>query len=165
MRDLTRHDLDYLDHGTIRVEVTRELAATPAEIWEELADAPSWPEWFLGARRLRWVTRAPHGVGSRREISLATISILEEFLVWEPGERFAFALIGAEGSGSQILRGGVEQVTLDAGTVGHTVTTYRMSLDVVGPRAAMRPLVGPGAKLTVQTALGRLEKRIIAART
>lgn len=165
VRDLPLQDLSFIDDGaTVRVSVTREMAATADEIWAELADAPSWSEWFAAAKRLRWVTPVPHGVGSRREVTVGPVTILEEFIVWEPGERLAYSFIGADGVGSQAVKGGVEMVELRAGTLGHTVVTFVLAIGVKGPKALLGPLAGPGVKLGLSQGLAGLERRIVDSR-
>lgn len=164
MRDLPRRELSFIDQATILVRVTREMAATADEIWAELVDAPSWPEWMSAVGRARWVSAVPHGEGSRREVTTGPITFLEEFIAWEPEQHFAFSIVGVDGVGSQVIRGGVEMVDLVPGTVGHTVVTYTLAIDAAGPKAVVQPIAGAGTNVVLTRALASLEQRIVAAR-
>lgn len=160
MRQLPLHDLSFVDGATIVARVTREVAATPDEVFADLADAPSWPSWVSFLTGARWVSEEPHGVGSIREVDLGPLTFREQFIAWDEGERLAFALVGAEGPGSQTVRGGVEVAELRPGTVGRTMVTYTMAVDAPGPRSLLQPIAAPGTRAVWSHALGRLEKRI-----
>lgn len=162
MRDLAPRTLDAIDDAAINVTVTREIGAPTDVVFDALADAPTWPEWH-SLTAASWVTDAPHGVGSRRQVAVGPLKILEEFIVWEPGERIAFTLVGVDGPASSATLGGVELMTLRQGTVGRTVLDYTFAVDVKGPAALVGPLAGPGAKLALGRALANLDKRLSRA--
>lgn len=159
MRDLAPRTVDDIVGATINVTVTREIAAPTDVVFAALADAQTWPEWH-SLTAARWVTEPPHGIGSRREVAVGPLRVLEEFIVWEPGEQIGFTLVGVDGIGSAATMGGVELMTLRPGTVGRTVMDYTFAIDTKGPSALVGPLAGPGAKLTLSRALANLDKRL-----
>lgn len=91
--DCVPRPLDWQSPYLFRNEA--DLDATPAEVFEIFADIDEWPRWFADIRRGRWLTGAPHGVGSRREVELNLLSVREEFLAWDPARRYAFTMTGA----------------------------------------------------------------------
>lgn len=131
----------------VRATATREIDATPQEVFAVLADAEGWPRWFPGLRGARWTSSGPHGVGSTRQVQLGPLAVDEEFLVWEPGERFAFTFTGTNLPGTRAGVELVELVALDGGR--RTRVAYTFSAEPVGvPRA-----VGAGLTPVVRSLL------------
>lgn len=124
----------------LRAAAVREVAGTPDEVFAVLADAEGWPRWFPGLRAARWTSPGPHGVGSTRQIALGPLQVDEEFIVWEPGERFGFTFTGANLPGTRAGVELVELVPVDDGR--RTRVSYTFSVEPVGvPRVV-------GARLT-----------------
>jgi hypothetical protein len=70
---------------------TVELAITPQQLFEVLADAESWPHWASVITNVTWTSPEPRGVGATRTVDmLGGIVGDEEYLVWEPFTRMAF---------------------------------------------------------------------------
>jgi uncharacterized protein YndB with AHSA1/START domain len=85
--------LDYFDSAPFRFVNTRELAASPNEVFAILADADAWARWSSDVREVRWLTPEPHGVGSERHVVLKSLQAKERFIAWEPGRRFVFTIL------------------------------------------------------------------------
>jgi uncharacterized protein YndB with AHSA1/START domain len=92
MMEMTKSSMEWTDRAPQSLVFEQELEASCGEVFEILADVDSWPEWFPEFRRVEWVTGGEPGVGSRRQIWMGPLRAEEEFLVWEPGERFAFTM-------------------------------------------------------------------------
>jgi uncharacterized protein YndB with AHSA1/START domain len=118
MAELPRLPPDWIPTARVVVQVTRQMAASRAAVWELIADHETWPEWFTALDRVE-VTGDAAGVGGRRDVTLNRLVVSEEFTAWEPPERFAFAVT----SGPRLLAGMAESLELaDRGADGCTVT-------------------------------------------
>lgn len=164
MHELPLHDLDFVERATIVARVRREIAATPEEVFAELADAESWPEWVSIIGSARWVSEPPHGVGSVRDVTVGPLTVREQFIAWDEGERLAFSFVGVDGPGHPAVNGGVEVAELEPGSVGRTMLTYTMAVDAPGPSQVMQPLAAPGTRFVWARALSKLEQRIAVRR-
>lgn len=134
MAELVARSVDWIEIAPIRVVATAESSASPAAVFAVLADHERWPEWFPGLRKVT-VLGAATGVGARRRVALRGATVDEEFIVWEPGNRWSFTGIAATPRFTKSL---VEDCQLVAREAGGTAITYTMYLD---PPAALRPLV------------------------
>jgi Polyketide cyclase / dehydrase and lipid transport len=68
-----------------------DLAITPEQLFEVLADAESWPRWASVITNVTWTSPEPRGVGTTRTVDMrAGIVGDEEYLIWEPFTRMAF---------------------------------------------------------------------------
>jgi hypothetical protein len=90
MRELTPVSLEEL--ATTRYRYSSMLRATPDAVFAELGD-PSL--WFALLHHSVWKSGATSGVGAQREVAVHGFgSFRERMLVWDPGERVAFTMIG-----------------------------------------------------------------------
>ncbi len=86
-----RVDLDFVDHAPYRFVSAVDLAITPEQLFEVLADATSWPRWASVITNVTWTSPEPRGVGTTRTVHMrGGITGDEEFLAWEPFTRMAF---------------------------------------------------------------------------
>ncbi len=86
-----RVGLEFIDNAPLRFSNSVDLAITPAQLFEVLADAESWPHWASVITKVTWTTPEPRGVGTTRVVDMrGGIVGDEEFLVWEPNTRMAF---------------------------------------------------------------------------
>lgn len=86
-----RVDLDFVDHAPYRFVSAVDLAITPEQLFEVLADATSWPRWASAITNVTWTSPEPRGVGTTRTVDMVGgITGDEEFLAWEPFTRMAF---------------------------------------------------------------------------
>jgi len=96
-----RVDLDFIADAPFRFVSTVDLAITPEQLFEVLADAESWPHWATVITKVVWTSPEPdispslrspqRGVGSTRTVSMrGAIVGDEEFIAWEPFSHMAF---------------------------------------------------------------------------
>ncbi|MEX1177674.1 MAG: SRPBCC family protein [Nitriliruptor sp.] len=145
----------------LRVTATREIAAEPAVIFDTLADTSSWPAWFPGLQDARWISTAPYGVGSTRQVSVGPLRVEEEFIAWEPGVRFGFTFLSMNLPGT---RAGVEMVELLPVDDGRTRVSYTMALEPVGVPSWLGPALAPVVRGAIARGLGGLDRHVTGAR-
>jgi carbon monoxide dehydrogenase subunit G len=86
-----RVDVDFVDKAPFRFVSTVDLAITPEQVFEVLADAESWPQWAPVITKVTWTSPEPFGVGTTRTVNMrGGIVGDEEFLAWEPYSHMAF---------------------------------------------------------------------------
>jgi carbon monoxide dehydrogenase subunit G len=91
MQPCERVDLSFIDTAPFRFVSTVDLAITPEQLFEVLADADSWPHWATVITNVEWTSPEPRGVGTTRTVHMrGGIVGDEEFLAWEPFSRMAF---------------------------------------------------------------------------
>ena len=88
-------DLSFIERAPYACIHDADVAAPPAAVFEALADLESWPRRFGAATRGEWITSPPHGIGAVRAVQLGMFYLVECFVAWEPGVRFAFTVIEA----------------------------------------------------------------------
>ncbi|HEX7826372.1 MAG TPA: SRPBCC family protein [Mycobacterium sp.] len=86
-----RVDLDFIGSAPFRFVSTVDLAITPEQLFEILADAESWPQWATLITKVVWTSPLPRSVGTTRTVSMrGNIVGDEEFIAWEPFSHMAF---------------------------------------------------------------------------
>jgi carbon monoxide dehydrogenase subunit G len=86
-----RVDLAFIGSAPFRFVSTVDLAITPEQVFEVLADAESWPHWASVITNVTWTSPEPRGVGTTRTVTMrGGIVGDEEFLAWEPFSHMAF---------------------------------------------------------------------------
>jgi carbon monoxide dehydrogenase subunit G len=91
MKPCERVGLDFIDSAPFRFVSTVELAISPEQLFEVLADAESWPRWATVITKVTWTSAEPRGVGTTRTVHMrGGIVGNEEFLAWEPFTHMAF---------------------------------------------------------------------------
>ena len=95
MATLVTRTIDWIERAPVRIEGRAESSAPPAEIFAILADHECWPEWFPSVRKVM-VLGPAEGVGARRRVTIPGGTVDEEFIVWEPGARWAFTAVAAK---------------------------------------------------------------------
>jgi Polyketide cyclase / dehydrase and lipid transport len=94
-------DLDFIARAPFRFVSTVDLAITPEQLFEVLADAESWPHWATLITNVVWTSPEPdispslrspqRGIGTTRTVSMrGNIVGDEEFIAWEPFSHMAF---------------------------------------------------------------------------
>jgi uncharacterized protein YndB with AHSA1/START domain len=134
MAPLVPRGIDWIDEAPLRIEASSETAASPDAVFAVLADHERWPEWFTSVRDVTVLGRG-EGVGARRRVKIPGATVEEEFIVWEPGVRFAFTGIDFR---PRITRSIVEDCRLTPRPGGGTAITYTQYLD---PPPLLRPLL------------------------
>ena len=91
MHACERVGLDFIDNAPSVFRNSVDLAITPEQLFEVLADAESWPHWASVITNVTWTGPEPRGVGTTRTVDMrGGIVGDEEFLTWEPFTRMAF---------------------------------------------------------------------------
>jgi len=134
MKPLVPRPIEWIGDAQVRIAARAVSAAAPAEVFGILADHERWADWFPSIRSVQVLGPAA-GVGARRRVVLRGATIEEEFIVWQPGVRWAFTGTAAS---PRILRSLVEDCRLEVTGDGGTTSRYGMYLDA--PRH-LRPLV------------------------
>ncbi|MBB5160447.1 hypothetical protein HNP02_000375 [Mycobacterium sp. AZCC_0083] len=84
-------DLDFIASAPFRFVSTVDLAITPEQLFEVLADAESWPHWATLITKVVWTSPEPRSIGTTRTVSMrGNIVGDEEFIAWEPFSHMAF---------------------------------------------------------------------------
>lgn len=86
-----RVDVSFTENAPFRFRNSVDLAITPEQVFEVLADAESWPRWASVITKVTWTSPEPRGVGTTRIVEMrGGIVGDEEFLAWEPFTHMAF---------------------------------------------------------------------------
>ena len=93
MPTLTPEDRHFVNNAPKRISVERRVAATPARIWELLADTPGWTSWFPTMTSAVSTSDPSHGVGSTRKVHVGRLVADEQFIAWEPERLWAFTIV------------------------------------------------------------------------
>lgn len=135
MATFTPQPVEWIHTAPVIAAATRELAATPDEVFAALADHESWPEWFEALSKVERFGDLHEGVGSNRRVHIGSrVTVDEEFNVWEPGERWGFTIL----SGPPGLRSMNELVTIQPTGPDRCRVTYTMGID---PKPWLAPVV------------------------
>lgn len=92
----TMYPCERVDQGWIKTAPFRfsnsvDLAITPEQLFEVLADAEAWPKWAKVITRVTWTSPPPYGVGTTRTVDmLGGLIGDEEFLAWDPNTYVSF---------------------------------------------------------------------------
>lgn len=117
-----------------------KLEAAPARVFELVTNPIEVGRWLPDVRSARWVTSAPHGVASVREVRLPTIAVHEKVLVWEPGERFSFTVVRAS---VPILKRMVEDYRFEPASGGATRVRWTIAYQPRTLAAPLEPVLAP----------------------
>jgi uncharacterized protein YndB with AHSA1/START domain len=144
---LRSEDLSFPDRARVVNQQEVVVDASPDRVWQALADASTWPEWFLGVEHARYLTPEPPGVGTVRAVRVNGLDVEEEILAFDAGARFAF---GVRKANLPLFAAMVEIITLEP-EGERTRLVYRQAFD---PRAWLRPVLG-SFKKRMHRELGR----------
>jgi uncharacterized protein YndB with AHSA1/START domain len=148
--------VDFVERAPLRATAARVVEAPPEAVFDALADAPGWPSWFAEIDGCRWLTPAPHGVGSQREVRLGPVRVTERFIVWDRPHRWGFTFAAARPS---IARAGVELVDLEP--LGRTTrVTYHMAVQPPRPATPLTPVLRRRLERVLTAALAGLDDHL-----
>jgi uncharacterized protein YndB with AHSA1/START domain len=152
--------LGFTSTAPLRATVTRDVSASAPRVFDALADPSSWVAWFPGLTGGRWTSDGPRGVGSTRQVELGPLTIDEEFLVWEPGERFAFTFTATN---LPAARAGVELVELVPRGPDRTRVAYTFAVEPVALPGTLAGTAAPLVRAVLTRGLSGLERHLAAS--
>jgi len=95
MRDLTPKPAEWIDRAPVKFRASREIAATPEEVWSALCDHERWPVWFSALSGAG--ATGGEGIGSTRFVMVGKDRIDETFVIWDEPRSWGFTVDRAEG--------------------------------------------------------------------
>lgn len=150
-----RVDLDFLRTAPHRFSNSVDLAITPAQLFEVLAEAESWPHWATVITTVTWTSTEPRGVGATRIVDMrGGIVGHEEFLAWEPNSRMAFRF---NESSTSALAAFAEDYRIEPTAHGCRLT-WALANRLAGPARLSAPLTGPLMNLAFRRFLTNLRR-------
>jgi len=162
MNKLRAEDLAFLDHAPKRWDFEEPVAASPEEVFAAISGDPSTWTWFPGlSSDARYHGPGPHGVGSKREVSMAGTTYKETILAWDSPTRWAYRV---DECSVPIARALVEDWAISP-SVGGSVVRWTFTID---PRAlfiAGMPVAGKVMGSLFAKAMKNLSEQLQAART
>ncbi|MDW3220375.1 MAG: SRPBCC family protein [Acidimicrobiales bacterium] len=162
MGTLTPQGPDWIHTAPYQPSATRDLDASPAEVFAALIDHENWPKWFTNIERVERFGDQHEGVGSHRRVHInKRVAIDEEFNVWEPNERWGFTILSATIGGLNSMN---ELVTIEDLGDDRSRVTYTMGIDA---KLLVAPLLKVGRKAVqknLANALDNLGPYIVSQR-
>ncbi|MEB3033677.1 SRPBCC family protein [[Mycobacterium] nativiensis] len=147
--------LDFLERAPQGFSNSVDLAITPDEIWQVLADAEAWPHWASVITNVTWTSPEPHGVGTTRVVDMrGGIIGDEEFLAWEPARHMAFRFNASSTSALAVF---VEDYIIEPTPQGCRLT-WTLANRLTGPAAWFSPISGPLMNLAFRRFLSNLRR-------
>ncbi|MDQ2637330.1 MAG: SRPBCC family protein [Actinomycetota bacterium] len=144
MKACERVSVDFIDNAPFRFVSTVDMAITPEQLFEVLADAESWPQWATVITKVTWTSPKPRGVGTTRTVHMrGGIVGDEEFLAWQPYSHMAFRFNEASSGSIAAFAEDYRVVKTPGGC--HLTWVMAMKPDGVGARIGMtlgRPVMG-----------------------
>jgi uncharacterized protein YndB with AHSA1/START domain len=111
--------LGFTERSPFHIENVRVIDASPAHLFEILANGDIMRDWFPDVVSARWYG-TPGGLGSEREVILKTLKVKERFIAWDEGKRLTFHAYAIT---LPIVTALVEDFTLEPITEGGKVRT------------------------------------------
>ena len=155
MKPITPRTLDWMEQAPVCVTRTRRIAVDPDRVWAVIADHEGWSDWFGPITKVERIGSG-EGVGGGRRVFIKSIGVEEEFLAWEPGSRFAFAVVRANRSG---IRSMVEDIRLTPEGDTATTVSYTQAIDPVGSLVTA-PLLRRAIPRTLDNGLAGLAQHV-----
>lgn len=143
-----------------RTESSIDIAATPGEVLDVIADFESYPEWATEVKRVEVLTEEGDGWADQVRFTLDAGAIKDTYVLdyeWD---------IRKNGTGvvswnlveASVLKALDGSYTLEAKGKDETTVTYRLAVDVKIPMLGM--LKRKAEKVIIDTALKELKKRV-----
>ena len=162
MGSLTPRPPEWTDTAPVRIHASREMWATPDEVFAALADHETWPEWFPDVSAVERLGDQRDGVGSRRRVIIGgRARVDEEFIVWEPGSAWGFT--GYDMSPA-LVRSLNERVTIQPTGPDRVRVTYLMAIDPKPVVGLVLRVAKRGIAKNLGEALESLGRRLEAQR-
>jgi ribosome-associated toxin RatA of RatAB toxin-antitoxin module len=143
-----------------RTESSIEIAATPGEVLDVIADFESYPQWATEVTKVQVLTEEGDGWADQVQFTLDAGAIKDTYVLdyqWD---------ITDDGTGvvswtlveATVLKAMNGSYTLEASGADATTVTYRLAVDVKIPMLGM--LKRRAEKVIIDTALKELKKRV-----
>jgi len=162
MRDLTPKPAEWIDRAPVKFRASREIAATPEEVWSALCDHERWPVWFSALSGAG--ATGGEGIGSTRFVMVGKDRIDETFVIWDEPRSWGFTVDRAEGPIGRIGASLNERVDIQVLSNDRVRVTYLMGFD---PRPRTRfvfRLIKRQMTKNLRSALAGLERFIESER-
>ncbi|WAC89616.1 SRPBCC family protein [Mycobacterium sp. Aquia_213] len=155
MHPCERVDLDFIDSAPYRFRNSVDLAITPQQVFEVLADAEAWPRWASVITKVTWTSPEPRGVGTTRIVEMrGGITGDEEFLAWEPFTRMAFRFNECS---TRAVAAFAEDYRVEV-IPGGCRLTWTMAQKPAGPARLAMVITGPLLNLGLRRFLSNLRR-------
>lgn len=156
MATINEQTTAWVDRAPVQIRRTARVAASPAAVFDVIADNERWPEWFPGFKQCAFETGAPHGAGSIRALRQDQFKVREKILRWQPGEAWSMTVIEMN---VPVIRSMAENVVLTQVGV-ETNVDWHIGVEMAPwAKILRRPLVGNATK-GLDTALANLDAQI-----
>jgi uncharacterized protein YndB with AHSA1/START domain len=155
VRELVRQEIDWIERAPVALTATGTTSAAPEAVFAVLADHERWPEWFPNVKKVD-VMGPAEGVGARRRVHVPGLVVEEEFIVWDPGVRWAFTGTAAKPG---FVRSIVEDCRLTPTASGGTDLSYTMYLEPTGVFRPLTRMAGGLVRSSIRRALVGLVAR------
>jgi carbon monoxide dehydrogenase subunit G len=153
MHSCERVEPDFVDHAPFAFRNSVDLAITPEQLFEVLADAAAWPRWAKVITKVTWTSPEPRGVGTTRIVEMrGGITGNEEFLTWEPFTHMAFRFNECS---TRSVAAFAEDYRVEV-IPGGCRLTWTMAQKPAGPARLAMVVVGPLLNLALRRFLRNL---------
>lgn len=151
--------VEFFDVAPTCHRASREIAATPEQIFAVLLDGDSWVKWALPITGIDWTSGFPIEVGSTRTVHMKGGLIgYEEFIAYEHGVRMAFRFNEVSKEGIQAFAEDYQVTDLGGGR-SRVEWTMAMKTDRDGSGMAAK-ISGRVLSFMVKYMLGRFAKLV-----
>ena len=143
-----------------RTESSIDIAASPGEVLDVIADFPSYPDWATEVKKVTVLTEEGDGWADQVEFTLDAGAIKDTYVLdydWDVKDNgtgvVSWSLVQAG-----VLKAMNGSYTLASSGKDQTTVTYRLAVDVKIPMLGM--LKRKAEKVIIDTALKELKKRV-----
>ena len=143
-----------------RTESSIDIAASPGEVLDVIADFPSYPDWATEVKKVTVLTEEGDGWADQVEFTLDAGAIKDTYVLdydWDVKTNgtgvVSWSLVQAN-----VLKAMNGSYTLASSGKDQTTMTYRLAVDVKIPMLGM--LKRKAEKVIIDTALKELKKRV-----
>jgi hypothetical protein len=157
MKKLPPKGLDFLENPPDSLDFEAEINCSAMHLFEALADIEQLPSWLDEYKGASWLTDAPFGLGSLREVRLKTLTVHERFVAWDPGKRISFTM---EGITLPIVSALGEDMRIEAIDDSHCRLKWRVAYELVFLVRIFNPLVRWNFGKLFRKSLDRLKKHV-----
>ena len=164
MNELVRQPAEWIDKAPIKIRASREIIASPDEVWAVLVAHERWPEWFDTIERAE--RTGGDGFGSTRSVWVKKWRIDEEFIVWDQPTAFGFIILAADGPLGRLSQTVLERIDIRVLSTDRVRVTYMQGFEARSKVAArILRLASKGLMKAVDAALVELATHIERERT